>query len=597
MAISTDRVANLNYGAAIKLPVKAATTASITLAGAQTVDGVAVTLGDRVLVKDQGSSANGVYDVTLGAWQRAVDFDGQNDIVQGTLIYVNEGTANGGRTFTIDTADPEVGTTTMVFGAVGNSRRTFNVMDAGAVGDGSTADTTAFQAAIDAAVAVNGKVFVPVPSVKYMVGSMTIGATGSYNTCAIEGEAVDFHFGSTSSRGSVLELIASTNGTMFTIPASNASDVGPGPPLFENLWLKGNRTNQSGTSYAVAFTSHTATSNKQRSAFFKRVRMEQWRSGGVNVGTLRNAGVMDQVVILDVGVSGSGSTLVLGSCADWRFTDCDFGSTEGPVVQDSGAGPTFYTQCNFFTGGTHGYKADTSTGEHFFENCSFDRNDRYGVYIDSSSNKMFTFSACRFTINSQETNNTYSDIYVANNSLVMFLGCQFVKAGGGITNFPLNHIETAGTTDGVVFAGCKFDSTAASNVASDLTKVRLIGSGDQIIMPNGSVGAPTYAFDADSGFYRSSQSIIVSINGVAQAVFNETASATRQIMFKAGSNDTTAAPALTVTGGTNTDLRLVAAGTGSLWLGGWTTNADAAVNGYMTVKDSSGTTRKLATIA
>lgn len=110
MAISTDRAANLNYGAAIKLPVKAATTGPISLAGAQTIDGVSVTLGDRVLVKNQSaSSANGVYDVTLGAWPRSVDFDGQNDIVQGTEVYVTAGTVNGGKTYRISTTSPLIG--------------------------------------------------------------------------------------------------------------------------------------------------------------------------------------------------------------------------------------------------------------------------------------------------------------------------------------------------------------------------------------------------------------------------------------------------------------------------------------------------------
>lgn len=48
---------------------------------------------------------------------------------------------------------------------------------------------------------------------------------------------------------------------------------------------------------------------------------------------------------------------------------------------------------------------------------------------------------------------------------------------------------------------------------------------------------------------------------------------------------------------TNIDLLLSGKGTGVVRLGSWTTNADAAVNGYLTIKDSAGNTRKLATIA
>ena len=48
---------------------------------------------------------------------------------------------------------------------------------------------------------------------------------------------------------------------------------------------------------------------------------------------------------------------------------------------------------------------------------------------------------------------------------------------------------------------------------------------------------------------------------------------------------------------TNIDLRLLAKGTGNIRFGTFTVNADAPVTGYITIKDSAGTTRKLAVIA
>ena len=54
----------------------AATTVSITLVGGQTIDGVTVVAGDRVLVKNQSSaSANGIYVVQTTSWTRATDMD------------------------------------------------------------------------------------------------------------------------------------------------------------------------------------------------------------------------------------------------------------------------------------------------------------------------------------------------------------------------------------------------------------------------------------------------------------------------------------------------------------------------------------------
>jgi hypothetical protein len=74
--------------------VKAATTANITLSGAQTIDGVSVVAGDRVLVKNQSLPAqNGVYVAAVGAWSRATDMDTWNEIVS-SYVFVEGGTIN-----------------------------------------------------------------------------------------------------------------------------------------------------------------------------------------------------------------------------------------------------------------------------------------------------------------------------------------------------------------------------------------------------------------------------------------------------------------------------------------------------------------------
>jgi hypothetical protein len=66
----------------------------------------------------------------------------------------------------------------------------------------------------------------------------------------------------------------------------------------------------------------------------------------------------------------------------------------------------------------------------------------------------------------------------------------------------------------------------------------------------------------------------------------------------AAASDGFDAPTLSANGAaSNIDIKLAPKGTGAVWLGAWTSNADAAVNGYVTVKDSSGNARKLATIA
>ena len=77
-----------------KQSVRAATTANITLSGNQTVDGVALSTGERCLVKNQTTPAqNGVYIVAVSSWTRAVDYNSSLEIV-GSAIIVQEGTVN-----------------------------------------------------------------------------------------------------------------------------------------------------------------------------------------------------------------------------------------------------------------------------------------------------------------------------------------------------------------------------------------------------------------------------------------------------------------------------------------------------------------------
>ena len=51
----------------VKESCKVATTANITLSGTQTIDGVAVSADERVLVKNQSTAfENGIYDIWGG---------------------------------------------------------------------------------------------------------------------------------------------------------------------------------------------------------------------------------------------------------------------------------------------------------------------------------------------------------------------------------------------------------------------------------------------------------------------------------------------------------------------------------------------------
>lgn len=99
-----------------KQSVKAATTANITLSGNQTIDGVALSTGERCLVKNQTTPAqNGIYIVAVGSWTRATDFNSSNRIV-GSVVAVQEGTTNLDSVWVCTTnATITVGTTAIAF--------------------------------------------------------------------------------------------------------------------------------------------------------------------------------------------------------------------------------------------------------------------------------------------------------------------------------------------------------------------------------------------------------------------------------------------------------------------------------------------------
>lgn len=91
---------------------------------ALSIDGVALVVGNRVLVKNQTTGTqNGVYTVTtVGsasvAWvlTRATDADTSAEVVNGIYVFVSEGTVNANRGFALITANPiTLDTTALTF--------------------------------------------------------------------------------------------------------------------------------------------------------------------------------------------------------------------------------------------------------------------------------------------------------------------------------------------------------------------------------------------------------------------------------------------------------------------------------------------------
>lgn len=118
---TTDRRLSVNAGAAVKVPVKTATTAAITLSGLQVIDGYQTVDGDRVLVKNQADATqNGIYLAHAGAWTYDADWAASPyNVKKGTLVFVTDGATTFGF-WRVTSSDPLTpGTSSFAFAFLG----------------------------------------------------------------------------------------------------------------------------------------------------------------------------------------------------------------------------------------------------------------------------------------------------------------------------------------------------------------------------------------------------------------------------------------------------------------------------------------------
>jgi hypothetical protein len=104
-------------GLDIKGSVKALSDANVTLSGEQTVDGISLTDGNRVLLTGQTTaSENGIWIVRTSTWERPVDF-AAGISAAGAFCFVEEGTsyADSGWVCTSDSGSDVVGTNNLAF--------------------------------------------------------------------------------------------------------------------------------------------------------------------------------------------------------------------------------------------------------------------------------------------------------------------------------------------------------------------------------------------------------------------------------------------------------------------------------------------------
>ena len=221
---TTDRLAGVTAGLSSKAPVRAATTANITLSGAQTIDGVAVVADDRVLVKDQTDGIeNGIYDAKSGAWVRSRDFDGTRDVKSGTFVVVASGSANAGTVWRISTADDiTIGTTSIAFAKMDVSGATVSAFMVTLLDD---ADAAAARATLE----------IGAGSLNNIVEDTTPQLGGPLDT---NGQLIQFSEGAAITSASSCDIWGGDDGnTVHIAGATNIDDFATAPKAGAYMWV------------------------------------------------------------------------------------------------------------------------------------------------------------------------------------------------------------------------------------------------------------------------------------------------------------------------------------------------------------------------
>ena len=118
--VSKEYVDAVKVGLDFKDSVRVASTANVTISGPGTaIDGVTLSSGDRVLLKDQSTgSQNGIYifNGAASAMTRATDADADAEVTSGMFVFVEAGTVNADNGFVLSTDGTiTVGSTALTF--------------------------------------------------------------------------------------------------------------------------------------------------------------------------------------------------------------------------------------------------------------------------------------------------------------------------------------------------------------------------------------------------------------------------------------------------------------------------------------------------
>jgi len=314
-AATKGYVDSVSQGLDVKDSVKVATTANITLSGTQTIDGVAVSADERVLVKNQSTATeNGLYLCKASTWARTDDLAAGVDAA-GMFTFVEQGTVNAdiGFVCTDNKGSAVVGTNNLSYSTFSSS---------GNVTAGNGLDKSGNELSVD--LKSNGGIVIESTEM-----AVDLGASSITGTLAVG----DGGTGSTSASAArtALGLAIGTNVQAFDAQLTDIAGLSPTDSNFivgdgSNFVLESGATARASLGAQASATDLTNLSSCQSGASAALALLTSTEIGILDGANITTA----ELNLIDGGTSASSTTL---AAAD-RFLCNDAGTMKQVALSD-----------------------------------------------------------------------------------------------------------------------------------------------------------------------------------------------------------------------------------------------------------------------